>query len=121
PKGDGGAAGMARRNAEIEPGPNSLATATVNVVASGGPTGSFYRGPGYDRDMLQTISKTAGVPAVAAAPAVVDALRHFGARRVSVATPHPERDNQRLRADLDASRLDAINGESSTKAALPDQ
>ena len=96
--GDEGAAGMDRMNAEIESGAKYLATANVNVVAYGCTTGSFYRGPGYDRDMLQTISKAAGVPAVAAAPAVVDALRHFGARRVSVATPYPEWNNQRLRA-----------------------
>ena len=72
--GDEGAAGMDRMNAEIESGAKYLATANVNVVAYGCTTGSFYRGPGYDHDMLQTISKAAGVPAVAAAPAVVDSV-----------------------------------------------
>src|SRR5262249_52145096 len=96
--GDEGAAGMDRMNAEIESGAKYLATANVNGVASGRPPGSFDRGPGSDRDMPQTIWKTAGGPAVAAAPAVVDALRHFGARRVSVATPYPDWNNQRLRA-----------------------
>ena len=91
-----GQAGMDRMNGEIEAGAKYLATANVDVIAYGCTTGSFYRGPGYDREMLDTIQKTAGVPAVAAAPAVVEALRHFGARRVSVATPYPDWNNARL-------------------------
>src|SRR5438034_4240702 len=67
--------------------------------------------------MLQTISKAAGVPAVAAAPAVVDALRHFGARRVSVATPYPDWNNQRLRAYLEASGFEVLNVDGEPRAA----
>jgi maleate cis-trans isomerase len=112
-----GQAGMDRMNGEIETGAKYLATASVNVVAYGCTTGSFYRGPGYDREMLQTISKAAGVPAVAAAPAVVDALRHFGARRVSVATPYPDWNNQRLRAYLEASGFEVLNVDGEPHAA----
>ena len=112
-----GQAGMDRMNGEIETGAKYLATASVNVIAYGCTTGSFYRGPGYDREMLQTISKAAGVPAVAAAPAVVDALRRFGARRVSVATPYPDWNNQRLRAYLEASGFEVLNVEGEPHAA----
>jgi len=112
-----GQAGMDRMNGEIETGAKYLATASVNVIAYGCTTGSFYRGPGYDREMLATISKAAGVPAVAAAPAVVDALRHFGARRVSVATPYPDWNNQRLRAYLEASGFEVLNVEGEPHAA----
>jgi len=82
-----GAAGMDRMNAEVESGARYLATARVDVVAYGCTTGSFYRGPGWDREMLEVIRRAAGVPAVATSPSVVEALRFFGARRVSVATP----------------------------------
>jgi maleate cis-trans isomerase len=112
-----GQAGMDRMNGEIETGAKYLATASVNVVAYGCTTGSFYRGPGYDREMLQTISKAAGVPAVAAAPAVVEALRHFGARRISVATPYPEWNNERLRAYLTAQGFEVLNLEAEPTAA----
>jgi maleate isomerase len=112
-----GQAGMDRMNGEIETGAKYLATASVNVIAYGCTTGSFYRGPGYDREMLETISKAAGVPAVAAAPAVVDALRRFGARRVSVATPYPDWNNQRLRAYLEASGFEVLNVEGEPTAA----
>jgi len=44
-----GEAGMDRMNAEVESGARYLATASVNVVVYGCATGSFYRGPGWDR------------------------------------------------------------------------
>src|ERR671935_1075594 len=78
-----GAAGMDRMNSEIESGARYLATAKVDVVAYGCTTGSFYRGPGWDREMLALIEREAGVPAVATTPSVVAPLRAFGARRVS--------------------------------------
>ena len=112
-----GASGMDRMNGEIESGAKYLATASVNVVAYGCTTGSFYRGPGYDRELIEAITKAAGVPAVAAAPAVVEALRHFGARRISVATPYPEWNNQRLRAYLEASGFEVLNVEGEPRAA----
>src|SRR4029077_15096186 len=66
--GDEGAAGMNRMNAEIESGAKYLATANVNVVGYACTPATFYRGPGYARNMLQTIPRAPGVPAVAAAP-----------------------------------------------------
>src|SRR5256712_4810545 len=75
-----GQAGMDRMNGEIETGARYLATANVDVIAYGCTTGSFYRGPGYDREMLDTIQKAARVPAAAAAPAAAQALRHLRAR-----------------------------------------
>ena len=61
-----------RMNAEIETGARYLATARVDVVVYGCTTGSFFKGPGWDREMLALIERTAGVPAVATSPSVVD-------------------------------------------------
>jgi maleate cis-trans isomerase len=94
--------GMLRMNAEIETGARYLATASVNAISYGCTTGSFFKGPGWDREMVELIERTAGVPAVATSPSVVAALRAFGARRISVATPYPEWNNQRLRTYLAA-------------------
>jgi maleate isomerase len=99
-----GQAGMDRMNGEIETGARYLATAHVDVVA-------------YGRELIETIERGAGVPAVAAAPAVVAALRHFGARRLSVATPYPDWNNQRLRAYLEASGFEVLNVEGEPVAA----
>jgi maleate cis-trans isomerase len=112
-----GEAGMERMNAEIESGARYLATARVDVIAYGCTTGSFYKGPGWDREMLATIERLAGVPAVAAAPSVVDALRAVGARRLSVATPYPDWNNQRLRAYLEALGFEVLNVDGEPRAA----
>jgi maleate isomerase len=109
--------GMNRMNAEIETGARYLATARVDVIAYGCTTGSFYKGPGWDREMVELIQRTAGVPAVATSPSVVEALRFFGAHRISVATPYPEWNNQQLRRYLEAMGFEVLNIDAEPVAA----
>jgi maleate isomerase len=109
--------GMNRMNAEIETGARYLATARVDVIAYGCTTGSFYKGPGWDREMVELIQRTAGVPAVATSPSVVEALHFFGARRISVATPYPEWNNQQLRRYLEAMGFEVLNVDAEPVAA----
>ena len=105
-----GEEGMNRMNGEIESGARYLATANVDAISYGCTTGSFFKGPGWDREMIDLIERTAKVPAVATSPSVVEALRSFGARRISVATPYPEWNNQRLRAYLEHPAHNQIGG-----------
>jgi maleate cis-trans isomerase len=112
-----GEAGMERMNADIESGIRYLATAKVDVIAYGCTTGSFYKGAGWDREMLALIERRAGVPAVAASPSVVEALRFFGAERISVATPYPEWNNQKLRAYLETAGFEVLNVDGEPVAA----
>ena len=114
---DLGEEGMLRMNSEIESGARYLATASVDAISYGCTTGSFFKGPGWDRDMIALIEKTAHVPAVATSPSVVEALRSFGARRISVATPYPEWNNQKLRAYLAAQGFEVLNLEAEPVAA----
>ena len=112
-----GDAAYQRMNAEIETGARYLATARIDVIAYGCTTGSFYKGPGWDRDMLALIEREAGVPAVGTTPSVVAALRAFGARRLSVATPYPDWNNARLRAYLEAQGFEVLNVDGEPEAA----
>jgi maleate cis-trans isomerase len=112
-----GEEGMVRMNAEIESGARYLATARVDAISYGCTTGSFFKGPGWDREMIALIERTAEVPAVATSPSVVEALRFFGARRISVATPYPEWNNQRLRAYLALQGFEVLNLEAEPTAA----
>ena len=63
-----GDAAYVRMNGEIESGARYLATANVDVVVYGCTTGSFYKGPGWDTEMLELIRREAKVPAVATSP-----------------------------------------------------
>jgi maleate isomerase len=112
-----GEEGMLRMNGEIESGARYLATASVDAISYGCTTGSFFKGPGWDREMIDLIERTAKVPAIATSPSVVEALRSFGARRISVATPYPEWNNQRLRAYLAAQGFEVLNLEAEPTAA----
>jgi maleate cis-trans isomerase len=67
--------------------------------------------------MLELIRREARVPAVATSPSVVEALRFFGARRLSVATPYPEWNNRRLRAYLEAHGFEVLNVDGEPRAA----
>ena len=106
-----------RMNAEIEAGARYLATAKVDVIVYGCTTGSFFKGPGWDREMCAVIQRAAGVPAVATSPSVVEALRAFGARRISVATPYPDWNNRKLRAYLEAHGFEVLNVDGEPRAA----
>jgi len=68
-----------RMNASVEEVASNLAAARVDVIAYGFATGSFYRGLDYAAHLLERLHTATGVPAVAASPAMVDALRSFGA------------------------------------------
>ena len=106
-----------RMNAEIESGARYLATAQVDVIVYGCTTGSFFKGPGWDREMCGLIERAAGVPAVATSPSVVEALRAFDARKISVATPYPEWNNDKLRAYLEAHGFEVLNVEGEPRVA----
>jgi maleate cis-trans isomerase len=106
-----------RMNAEIEVGARYLSTAKVDVIVYGCTTGSFFKGPGWDREMCDVIQRAAGVPAVATSPSVVEALRAVGARRISVATPYPDWNNEKLRTYLEAHGFRVLNIEGEPGAA----
>jgi maleate cis-trans isomerase len=114
---DQGEASMQRMNADIESGARYLATAKVDVIAYGCTTGSFYKGPGWDKDMLALIERQAGVPAVATSPSAVAALRFFGARKISVVSPYPAWNNEKLRAYLEAMGFEVLNVDGEPVAA----
>ena len=100
-----------RMNSEIESGARYLATANVDVIAYGCTTGSFYRGAGWDAEMIEVMEREAGVPAIATSPAVVEALRLYGAEKISVASPYPDWNNQKLRPYLEAAGFEVLNVE----------
>ena len=106
---DRGPQGMEEMNADIEAAARYLSTARVDMIAYGCTTGSFFKGPGWDEDMVRLIERTAGVPGVATSPSVLEALAFFGAKKISVATPYPDWDNKLLLAYLEARGLEVLN------------
>nr|ADI19352.1 maleate cis-trans isomerase [uncultured Chloroflexi bacterium HF0500_03M05] len=103
--------GTDRMNHEIQDAARYLATARVDVIGYGCTTGSFYRGVGWDTKMIEIIEEAAGVPAVVTSPSVVEALRFFEARKISVATPYAQWVNDQLRVYLESQGFEVLNVE----------
>ncbi len=101
--------GIDKMNSEAEKAATYLRTASVDAVAYGCTTGSFYKGPGYDEELLNLIEKASGVPAVATAPASVEALKELGAKKISVATPYPEWNNRQLKIYYETMGFEILN------------
>jgi len=78
---------------EIEPAALRLSDAKVDVIGFGCTSGSLFLGLGHDQEIVTKIEKATGIPAVATAGAVVDALKALKLSRISVATPYTEEIN----------------------------
>ena len=104
-------------NEGIEQAAKYLALAKVEVIAYGFTTGSFYRGRAYSKQLEERIQKAAAVPGVTPATAIVEALHHFGAKKLSVATPYPEWNNAMLLRYLDEAGFAVLNLEGDPRPA----
>jgi maleate isomerase len=96
-------------NEEIETASRYLATGKMDVVAYACTSGSMVKGPGHDEEMIQLIEGLAKAPAAATSSAVVEALRFYGARRVSIATPYPKWQNDKIKEYLEALGFEVLN------------
>ncbi|MBN3807682.1 aspartate/glutamate racemase family protein [Paraburkholderia sp. Ac-20347] len=86
-----------------------LKAAHVDAIAYGCTSGSFYKGPGWDDDVINLIREIAGVPAIATSPSVISALRDKRARRLSVVTPYPQDLNARLKTYLENAGFEVMS------------
>ncbi len=105
-------------NSQLEQGARFLAAGKMNVVAMVGTTNSFYKGPAWSDEMEQIMSRGAGgLPAIASSPSIAQALRYFGAKKISVATPYPQWNNDRLREYFEQTGFQVLNVEGEPWAA----
>ena len=85
-----------------------LAQAKVQVICYGCLAGGFVKGPGHDQQIIKDIEAATGIHGVAAAAAVVDALRALQVTRVSVASPYEPWLNEKLREYLNAFGIEVL-------------
>src|SRR5262249_49553259 len=85
------------------------------------------RGKGFEEIIVRDIEAAAKVPASTGVRAAMDALRHVGARRVTIASPYPERHNTALTGYLNAQGFEVVRAEGkdvpfkSLQAVTPDE
>ena len=65
-----------------------LATADPDFIVFGCASGSFLEGPAWDEEIMRRIEAAAHCPAVTTARTVLDALKAYGKRRISILCPY---------------------------------
>lgn len=88
---------------DLETQAKLLASADVDVIVLGATAPSFLKGLGYDREIIAKIEAATGKRATTTSTALVQAIRHFGARRVALGSAYDEKVNGIARAFLEAS------------------
>jgi maleate isomerase len=73
---------------ETERAAHELQDANVDLLCYGCTSGSLFKGLGHDQALVQRIRNETGIPTIATSGAVVEALHHIHARRITVATPY---------------------------------
>jgi maleate isomerase len=79
-----------RMAAEAPEAVSLLSHAGVDAICYACTSGSFYRGPQYDADLAGQLSEVSGQPVVTMADSLVQAARHLGWHKVSVAAPYED-------------------------------
>jgi maleate isomerase len=82
-----------------------LATADVDVIVLGATAPSFLKGLGYDRELIGQIESATGKKATTTSTALVEAIRHFGAKRIVLGSAYTERVNGIAQAFLEANGI----------------
>jgi len=85
-----------------------LASADVDVIVLGATAPSFLKGLGYDRELIGKIEAVTGRRATTTSTALIEALRHVGARRVVLGSAYDEKVNGIAKAFLEASGMEVL-------------
>jgi maleate isomerase len=86
----------------------ALAREGADVIILGGAPTLYDQGPGSDTALSERISKVAGVPVVSNQTAMMDGLRAFGCRKIMIASPFNEENNQKLKKYLEGSGFEVV-------------
>ncbi|MCX8202871.1 MAG: aspartate/glutamate racemase family protein [Nitrososphaeria archaeon] len=86
-----------------------LTTAEVDLIVYGCTSGSFVKGGKQYLEIEERIEEETGIPCVATSGAVVRALKHVGAKRVSLITPYIREITELEKSFLEANGFVTVN------------
>lgn len=85
-----------------------LADAGVDVIGYGCTSGSLYKGKNHSREIERKIEEKTGIPAVATAKAVIEALCELSIKKVCVATPYINEINDLEKRFLEENNINVL-------------
>jgi len=71
-----------------------VADAKVDLIIYGCTTGSFIRGIGYDKKLIERIERLTSIPAITTSTSVIEALKELEMKNVALVTPYNEEVNK---------------------------
>ena len=94
--------------AQLSEGASRLADAEVNVIGYGCTSGSLFKGKDHDREIEDKITAETGIPAVATARAVIEAMESLNISRVCVATPYTDEISELEKSFLEQNKIEVL-------------
>jgi maleate isomerase len=85
-----------------------VADAGVHVIGYGCTSGSLLKGKNHGEEIERKITEKTGIPAVATAKAVIEALGELQVKKLCVATPYIEEINELERKFLEQNEIDVL-------------
>lgn len=93
---------------KIVPAAQQQAKEGASAISIFGTSLTFYKGAAFNQKLIDDVHKATGLPTTSMSTAVVEGLRAFGARRVTVATAYNDEVNRRLRTFLGESGFEVV-------------
>ena len=93
---------------ELERASSYLATADVDVIVLGATAPSFLKGIGYDRQLMEQITKATGKSATTTSTAMLEALAALGVERLALGSAYTDELNQIAAAFLEANGYQVV-------------
>lgn len=86
--------GLELMHKDVEPCTKLLMTAEVDLILFGCTTGSLVGGVGWDTKIIKQIEDISKIKAITTSTAVVDVLKAFNFRKLTIGTPYIDEVNQ---------------------------
>jgi len=99
---------LIRMEEDLESAAKLLATVQPHAVAYACTSGSFVKGLGWDKVIMEKIQSITGCPAITTSTAMVQALQKLGIHRVALATPYLDVVNEREEEFLHKNRFQVV-------------
>jgi len=85
-----------------------VATAGVNLIGFCCTSGSFIKGPLFEREVQDKIERITGIPALTTSQAVLQGLRTLQLKKIAVATPYNDEINQKEKEFLEGNGMEVV-------------
>jgi len=92
----------------------------ADAIALMGTSLSFFRGSGFNEELVRVMKAATGLPATTMSNGIRDALRAVGAQRVAVGTAYTDEVNAQLRGFLEVSGFEVLSLESLGLVEVPE-